>query len=613
MAFNRIRERINLTLYNSKDKVLSLLSVSSFIVSVGTLLVLLYYYGFPQSSDSRHTLVVIIRASFTFFIARFILRWLYDFQPREFFRRHWSEVILMLILIVEGLAYNLTGSMLLPRAFEQIGIYHTQDISTLIIQAYFFVLVFVEILNSDRKLLPNLRLHPATVFMLSFVAIIFFGALLLMMPEMTVIEGSMDFTQALFMSTSATCVTGLGIVDTATFFTHKGHVIILILIKLGGLNIIAFGFFFLLLNKIGLGVKHDSLIEDFVNRNSIVDTKSTFGKIVVWSTLIELIGAFLMFMFWDKDVKFAGSEVGTIGDKIFSSIFHSVSAFNNAGLSLFSDGLFHESIRNNWMIHLNVTMLVFVGALGFASIFDLFDVQNLRERLKYPWKQVSFSTKIAVYFSLGLVIAGTLFYFWLERNNTLEGYDTGEALITSLFQSVTRTSGFNSADIGSIGAPMLFMMVVLMFIGSSSSSTGGGIKTSTFAILWASLIATITGKKHAELFKRTISNDLILKSFAIFLFFVAGNMICIFLLSITESHLFEQGFDIMDLIFEEVSAFGTVGLSTGLTPNLSEAGKYIIILSMFVGRVGTLTVAYLFGKSVISKAYKYPEGHTMVG
>ncbi|MDA0882519.1 MAG: ATPase, partial [Bacteroidetes bacterium] len=183
-----------------------------------------------------------------------------------------------------------------------------------------------------------------------------------------------------------------------------------------------------------------------------------------------------------------------------------------------------------------------------------------------------------------------------------------------VFQSVTRTSGFNTVDIGSIGVPMLFVLVILMFIGSSSSSTGGGIKTSTFAIISANILATIQGKSQTNLYKRSIPNLLVARAFSVLLFFVVGNLICIFLLSITEAHILAQeGRTILDLIFEQVSAMGTVGLSTGITADLSAAGKIIIAASMFVGRVGTLTVAFAVAKESISKNYKYPEGHTMVG
>ena len=248
------------------------------------------------------------------------------------------------------------------------------------------------------------------------------------------------------------------------------------------------------------------------------------------------------------------------------------------------------------------------------AIFNLFDPRELRDRMKHPWKRISFSSKIALYYSIILVVVGSVLYFWLEYDNTMEGMTGFEKVTTAVFQSVTRTSGFNTVDIGSIGVPMLFVLVILMFIGSSSSSTGGGIKTSTLAIINANVLATIRGKKQTQLWKRSISSDLVARAFSVLMFFLIGNMVGLFLLCITESHiLVMEGRNILDLLFEQVSAMGTVGLSTGISPNLSSAGKIIIVLSMIIGRVGTLTVAFAFTGKIISKNFKYPEGHTMVG
>jgi trk system potassium uptake protein TrkH len=213
-----------------------------------------------------------------------------------------------------------------------------------------------------------------------------------------------------------------------------------------------------------------------------------------------------------------------------------------------------------------------------------------------------------------LVGVGALAYFCLEYNNTLADLGPVEAIITSLFQSVTRTSGFNTVDIGSIGAPMLFLMIILMFIGSSSSSTGGGIKTSTFAVILADVTATIKGLKHTSLFKRTIPAALRSRAYGVLVIFIVGNAVGIFILSISEIEILNTHKDgMLALVFEQVSAMGTVGLSMGITPDLTDVGKMVLAVSMFVGRVGTLTVAFALGRKLISKNFKYAEGHTMVG
>jgi len=272
-------------------------------------------------------------------------------------------------------------------------------------------------------------------------------------------------------------------------------------------------------------------------------------------------------------------------------------------------------VINNQFTHSIVLILFFLGGFGMIYVFDLFEWKKVRERFKYPWKSIDFGTKVSLYFTLALLLLGAVVFFIFEYYNTLDGNSVGKNILFSLYQSMTtRNAGFNVVETAKLSLPVMIIFLFLMFIGASSGSAGGGIRTSTFAIMWASLLSTIRGKKNTELFKRTIANDLVLKAYAVFLFFVVGNIVGPFALVITESDLLALGkYDFMDLVFEHVSAASTVGLSTGLTPELSTGGKFVLIIAMFIGRVGTLTVAYLVGTRVISTKYKYPEGHTMVG
>ena len=281
---------------------------------------------------------------------------------------------------------------------------------------------------------------------------------------------------------------------------------------------------------------------------------------------------------------------------------------------MFTDGLANETVSTNWATHWIVTILVFVGALGMVALFDIFNPSNLRERKKAPWKGLGFATKIALYFSLILVIIGAVAFALLEWNGVMNGMSGFGKFTTSVFQSVTRTSGFNTIDMGSVGIPMLFLLIVLMFIGASSSSTGGGIKTSTFSVVLSDVWRTVRGLDHVHIFKRTIGPTLRSRAYSVLMFFLVGNSLFLFMLTISEAELLSSGsFTFFDLVFEQVSAMGTVGLSTGLTPMLSPAGKIIISISMFIGRVGTLTVAFALGGRAIKSHFKYPEGHTMIG
>ncbi|MFT4878393.1 MAG: Trk-type K+ transport system membrane component [Flavobacteriales bacterium] len=608
MSLHKFRERANLFLYGNKEVVLGTGKILNIIVSLIAIATLVYYYGFQLDAETSEKLLMVIKFSFLFYVVHYVFRFIYDFHPIVFLRQTWFEGVLMFLLTIEGISYNLFDILIFERIAQYLGVINFTDLSTLFIQIYFLIAVIIG-LGKGGNVLPRFKLNPALIFIASFAIIIFAGTGLLMLPEMSNTLHGMNFLDALFTSTSASCVTGLMVEDTPSFFTFKGQVVLLILIKLGGLNIIAFGSFLMLAARFGLQVKQHDVIEDFVNKDTFISAKDMLRKVIIWSSGIEIIGAVMMFFLWDQNIPFKGN-----GDKIFSSIFHSVSAFNNAGISLFSDGLYTEAVRHNYFIHWMVTILVFFGALGMVAVFDLFDYKSLRERMKAPWKRIRFMTKIALYFSIGLVLIGSVGYFFLEYNGTLAGMDLFAKITTSVFQSVTRTSGFNSVDIGAIGVPGLFMLIILMFIGSSSSSTGGGIKTSTFAIVAADVLATIKGAPNTELFKRTISPILKSRAYSVLLFFIVFDVLGIFILSISESEILAmEGRDLLDLAFEEVSALGTVGLSTGITSLLSPIGKITIIVSMFIGRVGTLTVAFAVGVKLISKNYKYPEGHTMVG
>lgn len=607
MTLREIRERVNVFLHPHRESTLSVLRAMNVLISLTAFASLVAYYGYPLESDTAQGLIGVIKASFGFYVLHFLVRWFFDFHPIQFLRQSAFEAGLMALLVVEGISDVLTGKVFLGRALDPLGFESVEDWTVWLVQAYFLVVVAME-LSERARTLPRFRFHPATLFISSFVFLILAGTGLLMLPEMTV-AGGMGFFDALFTSTSATCVTGLMIEDAETFFTHKGHVVLMVLIKLGGLNIIAFGSLLALFARFGVGVRQHDVIEDFVNRGSILGSRGTLGRVILWSIGIEAIGAIALFLLWP------GGLFDTMGDRMFNSAFLSISAFNNAGISLFSGGLADPRVSTAWLVHWTVTLLVFFGALGMVAIFDLFSRDALQDRMRNPWRQIGFPTKIALYFSLGLVGFGAVAYLLLESgaSGTLAGMDWTGRITTAFFQSATRTSGFNTVDIGAIGTPMLFLIIILMFIGASSSSTGGGIKTSTFAVVFADLIGTIRGLQHPHLFKRTIGKALRSRAWGILMFFILFNLIGTFALTLTEPHLAAENRGFLNLFFEQVSALGTVGLSTGITSEISTAGRGILIASMIVGRVGTLTVAFAFARSVVSRNYKYPEGHTMVG
>ncbi|MFL5728137.1 MAG: TrkH family potassium uptake protein [Cytophagaceae bacterium] len=586
-----LSENLNKLLYPSKSRAYTLLRTSGLIFSIASIGVLIYSYGFYHELDELKKLFLALNILFGTYVLNYCGRLLYSFHRMDFLNRTWFEGVLMVIIVF---------NMVFLHFFEMRPLHEAYQ---MLITNYFFVLIIYEFIKISTKI-NKIKLEPATTFIITFIILIGMGTLLLMLPASTVGRGSMPLIDALFTATSASCVTGLGVVETGTYFTFKGQCIILCLIQMGGLGIITFATFFSSFFSKGTGIKHQSMMQDIFSSESLLSAQGLFKQIIVITLLIEGIFAVAIFFTWGNEVYFEN-----VNQKIFYSFFHSVSAFCNAGFSLFTDGLHAPEVRRAYMLHLVIAATIILGGLGFPVIEDVFSFKNLRERLAFPWKDWKLSSKIAIYTSAGLITMGTVAYFVLERNNSLQGMNFMERLITSFFQSVTtRTAGYNTVDFTKLTEPILIVMIFLMFIGGSSASTAGGIKTSTFYLIVVSAIATIRQRLRVEIGRRTISNDLLFKAYSLFAFAVTFNFIAVFLLCITE-----EGAGFLNLTFEQVSAFGTVGLSTGITPKLSVAGKLIIITSMFVGRVGILTLALTLSRRVLITSYRYPSAHVMIG
>ncbi|MBI2968164.1 MAG: ATPase [Bacteroidetes bacterium] len=602
ISWHQIKEKINLAIYDSKEKVLFWMRIGSLAASVAAIGTLIYYYGFPTTPEIRRPLLVIIQFSFVFYIFHYALRVLYDFNPRAYIKDTWFEALMMVLILIEGINYNFYGVLIIQKIFFAFGIPYIEHLTAIFIQVYLLVTVGIQ-LGTPASILPNIKFQPHTIFILSFFFLITAGTLLLLLPEMTNIEGSMPLIDALFMSASATCVTGLQTVDTATYFTFKGQFVLMILMQLGGLNIISFGIFFAIFLHLGVGVRQE-MLDTYVGSDSILKSRGILRQILLTCLFIEMAGTCLLYMAWPENISFT-----TNGQRFFFSLFHSIAAFNNGGLSVFSGNLYDPLVRNAYPVHIVIAALIFMGALGIPAIFDLFSLRAIKEKRQKPWKRIQPSTVIALYGSLVLIIFGTIIFYLLERDNSMVVHSSGGKIISSLFQSITpRTAGFNTVDFALVTPPALLLIIGLMLIGGSSGSTTGGIKTSTFVILLLSVYGIIKGKKNLEFGKRTISYEMLDTAYAIFLFAILIIFLSTFILTILQPQ-----FNVLQIVFEVVSAFNTVGLSTGITPYLSTAGKTVIILTMFLGRVGILTIFFAMAKRVISTDYKYPKTNFMVG
>jgi trk system potassium uptake protein len=607
MDIRKFRETINLAIYGRKTQVLGTFNVLYVLFSLFSIGVLIYNYGFHLNANQSAFAFRLLQFSFTFYILRFLVKILFEFDVPKFLKSNWFEVLVLSILAIEGVYFNLTGSFIIEPLFTSFGFVNFADFSMIFVQLFFFILMMTNLFK-QRRFKPWFKAHPGWLFTLSITFLTLIGAGFLMLPEMS--KNGVSFIDALFTSMSAVSTTGLSTFDISQLLTTKGQIVVIFLMKLGGLNTIAFGALMLVVAKFGVGIKYHEVIEDFVSSDSLLKANSMLAKIVIWATTIEVVGIVLLYLGFGNQGIFADN-----GDRWFHSIFHAISGFNNAGFSSMEGGMMHPDVLHNTHIQTVLTILIFLGGFGIIYLFDLFEIKRLRERMRTPWKRIEFGTQVSLYFTLALLLLGVVVFYVFEYNNTLTHKSFFADLSSSFFMSMTtRNAGFNVVDPALITTPVLIVFLFLMFIGASSGSAGGGIRTSTFAVIWASVLSTIRGKKHTELFKRTIDHDTVLKAYAILMFFVAGNIIGPFVMAISEADLLASGkYDFMDIVFEHVSAASTVGLSTGMTDEISNVGKSVLIVAMFIGRVGTLTLAYLIGKRVISRNYKYPKVHTMIG
>lgn len=445
--------------------------------------------------------------------------------------------------------------------------------------------------------------HPAQVLVASFAFAILAGTVLLKLPA--VVNGeALSLVDALFTATSAVCVTGLIVVDTATKFTGAGHVIILFLIQVGGLGIMTFSVIFVVMAGKRISFRERIMIQDSFAHAPVKDLRSLVTSIVMMTFIMEAVGALLLFVCWYKDFP--------LGTALFTSLFHAVSAFCNAGFSLFPDSLMRY--REHAGVNLTVASLIIVGGLGFLVVMDVrrFILKGDGER-----KTLSLHSRIVLVTSLLLIIIGMALFFLIERDNVLKGSGMGTAIMASFFQSVTaRTAGFNTIDIGLLTPEVLFLIILLMFIGASPGSTGGGVKTTTIGVLAALVRSRYAGREEVSIFKRTIPKDVVARALSILVSSVIVVILFVMILLIAEKgglDVLERRERFIEILFEAVSAFGTVGLSTGVTPTLSDTGKLAVAALMFIGRLGPLTIALAIGKKFAEGKFRYSEERVMTG
>lgn len=449
----------------------------------------------------------------------------------------------------------------------------------------------------------KLSLNPGRMVLVSFASAIFIGALLLRLPIATR-QGSLSWIDAFFMSTSATCVTGLSVMDIGTRLTFFGQTVILMLIQAGGLGIMTFSVFLMILFRQNVSLSSIISVNFEPQHNHAGKLLHVLLFVLGMTFTIEAIGACLLFSRF--------KDLHSLPFAVFSSVFHSVSAFCNAGFSLYKESLVR--FQHEFFVPAVFMGLIILGGLGFMLI-DEIRVWLYRRIHGMPMK-LSLHTRICLTMTVILIVSGAGFIFLLERQNLLENLPRSQQIVNAFFMSITaRTAGFNMIEIPSLTNATLFFLMWLMFIGACPGSTAGGIKVTTIAVLYALIKSKIRGVS-ASLFHRNIPNATVIRSLSMFAasFFMIVVATFLFLMSehIGVSHMDTKG-SFLDQIFEVTSAFGTVGLSTGITTTLTTIGKAFVIFIMFAGRVGPLTLGVIFLTGKAKPVYDYVEEDVIIG
>ena len=555
------------SLEKTLDSLLSLIGVYS-IFSLVSL------FGFELTPGQSQFLDRSVYSILWVFIAQELIRLIVAPLAKDHFKNRWLETC---VALLNGL-YLLLPQRVLTQftlAFGDIRLNHLTLIYLGLTQSIVLAALMVRGLR-ESSWVSQLKLNPGRIFILSFFVAVSIGSLLLMLPKAS--NGNLSWIDAVFTAVSAVCVTGLTTIDTYSELTPLGHLILLGLIQLGGLGIMTFAMAFSALLMGSLEVRDKVLLAEVISEERVGEVMGILGQITLFTFTLEGLGAFYLYFtggggLWPID-----------GSLFFESVFHSVSAFCNAGFTLYSGGLAgHPVLSENKIFLSGILFLALMGGLGVPVLVNIRDV-FLGKRKWVPNLGVSLSTKLVLYSSGILLLFGTLFIWMVERQGSFTGLSTEDQLFQSFFLSVTsRTSGFSIWPTDQLSLGASYVLMLLMWVGGSPMSTAGGVKTLTVTVAFLNAKAVVRGQQP-RLFGRVISKKSVKRSFAALTLSLVGLLVSASILSILEPHI-----KMRDLIFEVVSAWSSVGLTQGITPMLSPGSKFVLIVSMLLGRVGLLT------------------------
>ncbi|MCB0657487.1 MAG: hypothetical protein KDC57_15180 [Saprospiraceae bacterium] len=550
----------------------------SMLLSMSIIAFFIWDFGF------EHVHGVLYSYQWVYFLYLFIVAPISFYGDRDKWKNfHWGyfKTFSFVIHFISFLTLIYTAYDLI---FRGITLWHHHALGSFSLAWILFFAGLISIQHSFY--LEKIKIHPNLLFTSSFTLIILIGSLLLMLPNAT--EEGIDFIDAAFTATSAVCVTGLTVMNTSADFSDLGQWIILFLIQIGGIGIMTYTGLVAYILRGGSSISNQVILKEMVNARVIGGVMDVIRKILFITLITEIIGACFLYYFMPE-----ASGYRTIP----YAVFHAVSAFCNAGFSTVYDGMADPQLAQATGVLAIIMILIILGGLGFNIVFDVYDagINRLRriylqviqnDQLPPLRRRVHIHTRITLITTGSLLLFGTVMYYILERNNILVGMQESHRWIQALFMSVTsRTAGFNTFNLTSLSLASIMVTLLLMYIGASPNSTGGGIKTTVFAIGVLNIVSLTRGKKNIEIESRVVGDSSIRKAFAIIGLSILAIGIFIFLLSITD-----RQFTLNQLAFEVFSAFGTVGLSLDVTPHLTTAGKVIIILAMFTGRVGLFSL-----------------------
>ncbi len=575
----------------------SLTNIVVWFLDLGLLAFLIFDFGFENFKDFRQYKLIVLPSLLFALIA-------FNFYKYNRFRKdpdvnkssRINLFILLLLIVLE---------VIMILANYETSVVETFFNARYVIEYGLLFYFFIRLTFLLRKVY-SIYFNPAILFVGSFAIIALAGTFLLMLPSAT--TAGISFTDALFTATSATAVTGLIVVDTAKDFTPFGQTVIMILFQIGGLGMLTFTSFFAYFFKSGASFKESLYMKDILGHDKLNSVMKTVMQIVVFSLILEGIGAFFIYH--------SLAHIDSFRSRGFFAIFHAISAYCNAGFSLASNGLYDNGLRFNYYMQWVIMGLIVFGGLGYHIAYNVIqyfkklaiNIFRKDDRV-FISRVINLNTKIVLYTTIILIAAGTIFFLFSEQQTNLLQHKTAFGkFTTAMFSSVTsRTAGFNTVDMTDFTIPGILFMIFLMWIGASPASTGGGIKTTTFALATLNIFAIARDKKYIEIGTRRIAVEAVHRAFAIISISLASIGTGILLLLI-----FNPEFSLIQIAFEVFSAFSTVGLSMGITSQLSEYSKYVIIFLMFFGRIGLLNLMIGLLKSVGKTDYVYPEENILI-